>query len=76
MQNTKKLLYSLYAVGTILGASLLSGCQTTRYVYLAPDGTPAYTPTITSGSNIGNSHVPSSILSGVLQGIGQGLSGL
>ena len=50
MQNTKKLLCSLYAAGAVLGASLLSGCQTTRYVYLNADGTPAYVPTYNSGS--------------------------
>ena len=74
MQNTKKLLCSLYAAGAVLGASLLSGCQTTRYVYLNADGTPAYVPTYNSGS--GNSNAAGSIISGILQGIGQGLSGL
>ena len=78
MQNTKKLLYSLYAASAVLGASLLSGCQTTRYVYLNADGTPAYvpspsyTPTSTQSfkSNAG------SVISGILQGVGQGLSAL
>jgi len=76
MKNTKKLLYSLYAAGAVLGASLLSGCQTTRYVYLNADGTPAYVPAPTPTSSVGSSHVTGSIISGILQGIGQGLSGL
>ena len=65
--NTKKLLYSLYAAGIVLGASVLSGCCQTRYVYLNADGTPAYTPTPTSRTY--NSDIPSSIISGVFQGL-------
>lgn len=65
MKNTKKLLYSLYAAGAVLGASLLSGCQTTRYVYLNADGTPAYVPAPTNSglSNFGRA------LGGICSGI-------
>lgn len=76
MKNTKKLLYSLYAAGAVLGASLLSGCV--RTVYVSPDGYPSYTPTYTPTYNTssgGNSDA-GQILSGILMGIGQGLSGL
>ena len=53
MKNTKKLLYSLYAAGAVLGAAMLSGCCQTRYIYLNSDGTPAYVPT-SSESGLSN----------------------
>ncbi|MGN0920065.1 MAG: hypothetical protein ACI4OR_04865 [Alphaproteobacteria bacterium] len=72
MKNTKKLLYSLYGAGFVLGASALSGCCQTRYVYLNADGTPAYnTPTYTppqKQSSFGST-IPSQIISGILQGL-------
>ena len=74
MNNTKKLLYSLYAAGIVLGASALSGCSTTRTVYVYPDGTRMYAPTPSSGYN--NTSCGGEILSSILMGIGQGLSGL
>ena len=55
MKNTKKILYSLYAAGIVLGAAMLSGCCQTRYVYLNSDGTPAYIPSsCSSGSGLSN----------------------
>jgi len=68
MKNTKKLLYSLYAAGIVLGASVLSGCCQTRYVYLNADGTPAYTPTSATPVK-SNSQIPGQVISGILQGL-------
>ena len=76
MQNTKKLLYSLYAAGAVLGASMLSGCV--RTVYVSPDGYPSYGPTYAPTYNPSTSNTSNAgqAVSGVLMGIGQGLSSI
>ena len=78
MENTKNLLYSLYAAAAVLGGSMLSGCVT-RTVYVYPDGRPVYRPTATYTTtpsyNSGSSSAGQA-LSGILMGIGQGLSAL
>ncbi len=71
--KSKKVLYSLYTIGAVLGASLVSGCTTTRYVYLNADGSPAYTSPARTRSSSSGSTVPSQILSGILMGLGGGL---
>ena len=72
MKNTKKLLYSLYAAATVVGAATLSGCAT-RTVYVYPAGYPTTpTPTYVTPS----SGCAPEIFTGILMGIGQGLSGL
>lgn len=78
MKNTKKLISSLYAVGAITGASILSGCVRTVYVY--PEGnpsyyapTPSYTPSYNGGSYNGGNSDAGEILGGILMGIGQAL---
>ena len=77
MKNTKKTLYSLYAAGVVAGASMLSGCTTTRTVYVYPDGRQIYVP---EQNSTNNSHFDENtaagigqILSGILMGIGQAL---
>ena len=72
MKKTRKLLYSLYAAGAVLGGSMLSGCVT-RTVYVYPNGQPTYVPA--SSYNSGSSNA-GEVFSGILMGIGQGLSGL
>ena len=77
MKNTKKTLYSLYAAGVIAGASMLSGCTSTRTVYVYPDGSRIYGPEQKSfGANYSDDDAAvglSQIIPGILMGIGQAL---
>ena len=68
MQNTKKILYSLYAAGTVLTASMLSGC--TSVYFPQSERQDSTTTQNEAGVRTGE------ILSGILMGIGQGLSAL